>query len=69
MQYIDRNVFHGTRALDNRWIIRVSNMAAFNALLACGIEICNRKIQMRSLDAVLLDEYNEYKEYLQLQKK
>ncbi len=69
IQYQDRNVFHGTRTLDNRWIIRVAPQTTFDLLIITGIEVCNRRIAMRPYDHVLDDEYKEYMEYIKLQQR
>ncbi len=69
VQYEDRNVIHGTRNLDNRWIVRVSPKMAFDVLIHTGIEVCNRRMKLRPYDDVLRDEYSEFLEFRQLQKK
>ncbi len=68
VQFQERNVLHGTRTLDNRWIIRLAPQAAVDILVRRGIEVCNRKISVRPYDDILFDEYKEFLEYCQLQK-
>ncbi len=67
IQFQDRNVMHGARNFDNRWIVRVVPIEAYNYLLQSGVEICNRRISIRPYYDVLSDEYKEYLEYVRMQ--
>ncbi len=62
-------MFHGTRNLENRWILRLSPMRAYEVLIYTGIEICNRKVKVQPYDDVLKDEYEQFLEYIQMQKR
>ena len=44
-------------------------MLLLQILLRAGIDVCNRRIAMRPYTDVLQDEFEEYKEYIALQKK
>ena len=68
IQFVDRNVLHGSQGLDNRWLITVSNQLTKEVLLKTGLQIYNRKISFRRYDDILADEYKEFMKYEQLQK-
>lgn len=67
IQYIDRNVIHGTQTLDNRWLVTVNTSQAREELLRVGLHLYNRKISLRRYDDILHDEYREHLQYQELQ--
>ncbi len=69
VQYVDRNVALGTRNLENRWLITVTTQQAKDELITQGISIVNRKIAIRPYDEVLSEEYQEFQEFLDHQRK
>ena len=69
VQFIDRNAIHGTQGLDNRWLVTVSSIEARDEILRLGLHLYNRRITVRRYDDILTEEYKEYQQYMELQKK
>ena len=69
IQFIDRNTKHGTQGMDNRWLITVNMAEAKRMLLEHGLHLFNRRIKVRAYDDILAEEYNEYTQYVDAQKK
>jgi len=55
--------------LDNRWLVTLNSEESRDHLLRHGLNLFNKKIKLRRYDDVLNDEYIEYQQYEQLQKK
>jgi len=55
--------------LDNRWIVTLNCDEAKEQLLSHGLNVFNKKIKVRSYDDILNEEYVEYQQYQQMQKK
>ena len=66
LQFVDRNVLHGSAGLENRWLITLSCPEARDQLLRMGIKLFNRKINMRRADEIMNEEYREYQKYQRL---
>ena len=63
------SLFFFLQGLDNRWLVRVSSADAVEYLVREGFQLYNRHIVIRRYDDVLRDEYEEYQEYLQHEKR
>ena len=57
------------QGLDNRWLVKVSCAEAAAYLVRDGFHLYNRHIVIRHYDDVLLEEYQEYQEFLQHEKR
>jgi len=57
------------QGLDNRWLVKVSNMEAASYLVQEGFHVYNRHIVIRHYDDVLQEEYEEYQEFLSHEKR
>jgi len=53
-----------SQGLDNRWIVAVNSRPAAECLVREGFYLYNRHIVIRFYDDVLMEEYEEYQEYL-----
>ena len=60
---------HGTQGLDNRWLVTVNCQEACDVLVQTGLHLFNRRIALRRYDDILADEYREYLEYLDLNRR
>lgn len=69
IQYIDRNVRHGARGMENRWLITVNNEAARDRLLQSGVIIFNKKVMLNRVDDIIQAEYKEFAAYIKQQTK
>jgi len=57
------------QGLDNRWLVKVSSDEAADYLVRVGFHLYNRHIVIRHYYDVLMEEYNEYQEYMQHEKR
>jgi len=55
--------------LDNRWLVKVNSAEAAAHLVREGFHLYNRHIVIRYYDEVLGEEYEEYQEYVQHEKR
>ena len=68
IQYVDRNVIHGTRGLDHRWLVALNSVEARDELLNRGLHLFSRRVALRPYDDILKAEYREYQQYIDLKK-
>lgn len=69
IQFVDRNTIHGSRGLDNRWLVTLNKTEAMNILHSEGLHLFNRRILVRKYDDILAEEYSEYLEFLKIKRK
>jgi len=55
------------QGLTNRWLIAVSSREAAEYLVRDGLLLYNHQIVVRYYDDVLMEEYNEYEQYVAYQ--
>lgn len=67
IQYVDRNVIHGTRGLDHRWLVTLSSAEARDELLKRGLHLYSRRVALRPYADILREEYREFTQYGELQ--
>ena len=57
------------QGLDNRWLVKLSIAEAAAYLVRHGFRLYNRHIVIRHYDDVLSQEYKEFQEYVQHEKR
>ena len=67
LQYVDRNVIHGTKTADNRWIVGLKDEDAYYSILRSGLYLNSSRVITRSYDSVLKEEYKEYEKFKAIQ--
>ena len=68
VQFLDRNVLHGSQGLDNRWLVTMRDAQAVDRLLLLGMQFFNRSVVLRRYDDVLAEEYEEYLSFSECQR-
>jgi hypothetical protein len=68
LQYVDRNVVHGTRGLDNRWLVTLNSAEARDYLVNSGLPLFNRVIDIQMYDDVMHEEHEAFLRYAKFKK-
>lgn len=68
IQFVDRNVLHGSRGLENRWIVTLTSAEACNYVINSGLPLFNKVVKIRSYDDTVGDEYEAFVKYTKQQK-
>ena len=63
VQFVDRNVKHGARGLDNRWLVTVNTNEARDYLINSGLPLFNKVLPIKAYDDVLNEEYETFMKY------
>ena len=68
MTFVERNVFLGTRHLDNRWLVTLNNKQAKDELLRTNILLYDKKKQFVKYDDIIVREFEQFMRYRQLKR-
>ena len=68
LQFVDRNVVHGTRGLDNRWLVTLNTNESRDYLVNSGLPLFNRVVDIKLYDDVMHEEHESFLRYSKYQK-